>query len=73
MDNEYVLLIEIDELWAKMLIEVLENNNVSYFSQPCYGAGFIVKTGTQNRLKIYVLSKDFIKAKNLTEQLFGNN
>ncbi len=70
MNTDYVLLVEKEEMWAKMLMEVLENNHISYVSQPVYGAGFTIKTGTQEILKIYVPSEDKEKAHKLLCELF---
>lgn len=71
MTNEYVLLTEKEEMWARMLMEVLEDNQVPCTAIPVHGAGFTIKTGTQERLKIYVPSRHLPQAAELLEALFS--
>lgn len=71
MNNEYVLLTEEDEMWAKMLMEVLENNKIPCVARPVYGAGFTIKTGVQERLKVYIPSECLPKATELLQELFS--
>ena len=71
MDNGYVLLVEKEEMWAQMLMQVLEDNNVPCAALPVYGAGFAIKTGTQERLKVYVLSENLPQATELLQELFS--
>lgn len=71
MDNGYVLLVEKEEMWAKMLMQVLEDNNVPCAALPVYGAGFTIKTGTQERLKVYVSPEYLPQATALVEELFS--
>ena len=71
MSNEYVLLIEKEEMWAKMLMQVLEDNGVLCTALPAHGAGFTLKTGIQERLKVYVPSAKLPLAIQLTEELFS--
>lgn len=70
MSDGYVLLVEKEEMWAKMLMQVLEYNNVPCTASPVYGAGFALKTGMQERLKIYVPSKNLPQATELLQELF---
>ncbi len=71
MNNEYVLLTEKEEMWAKMLMQVLEDNNIQCTARPVYGAGFTIKTGNQERLKVYVPSESLLKATELLQELFS--
>ena len=71
MSNGYVLLTEKDEIWSRMLIQVLEDHNIPCAALPVYGAGFSLKTGTQDRLKIYVPSDALPQATALLEELFS--
>lgn len=71
MNNEYVLLIEKEEMWAKLLMQVLEDNGIPCTSFPVYGAGFSMKTGIQDRLKVYVPSEYLTQATALVEELFS--
>ena len=58
-------------MWAKMLIQVLEDNNIPCTAIPVYGAGFSIKTGTQERLKVYVPVDNLPQATELVEELFS--
>ena len=71
MNNEYALLIEKEEIWARMLIQVLEDNHVPCASLPVYGAGFAAKTGSQDFWKIYVPDNYLPLATELVEVLFS--
>ena len=71
MNDGYVLLVEKEEIWARMLMQVLEDNNDPCAALPVYGAGFAMKTGTQERLKVYVSSEYLKQAEALVEELFS--
>ena len=71
MYNGYVLLVEKEEMWARMLIQVLEDNNISCTAFPVYGAGLSMKAGMQESLKIFVPSESFPQASELLEELFS--
>lgn len=71
MNKEYILLTEKEEMWAKMLIQVLDDNNIPCTALPVYGAGFRLKTGHQERLKVYVPSESLPKATELLQELFS--
>ena len=71
MTAGYVLLVEKEEMWAKMLIQVLEDNHVPCVAFPVYGAGLSIKTGIQERLQIYVPAEYVISATALVEELFS--
>ena len=71
MDNGYVLLVEKEEMWAQMLMQVLEDNNVPCAALPVYGAGFAIKTGAQERLKVYIPSENLPQATELLQELFS--
>ena len=71
MKDAYVLLTEKEEMWAKLLMQVLEDNNVPCTAIPVYGAGFSLRTGMQERLKVYVPSENLPQAMELTEELFS--
>ena len=71
MNDGYVLLVEKEEMWARMLMQVLEDHNVPYTALPVYGVGFSMKTGTQERLKVYVPSGNLPQATELLQELFS--
>ena len=71
MSDEYVFLIEKEEMWARMLLEVLEDNHVPCVSLPVYGVAVALKTGKQERLKVYVPASYVQQATELVEALFS--
>ena len=71
MNNGYVLLVEKEEMWAQMLIQVLKDNNIPCSALPVHGAGVIIKTGIQERLKVYVPSENMPQASELLQELFS--
>ena len=71
MNQEYVLLTEKEEMWARMLMEVLKDNGVACTSVPVHGAGFSLKTGMQDSLRIFVPAEKLTQAKELLEALFS--
>ena len=71
MNNGYVLLVEKEEMWARMLTQVLEDNEVPCVAFPVYGAGFSMRTGTQERLKVFVPTEYLPHATALLEELFS--
>ena len=71
MRDGYILLVEKEEMWAKMLMQVLEDNHVPCAALPVYGAGFSIKTGIQDRLKVYVPVDNLPQATELVEELFS--
>ena len=70
MSDGFVLLTEKEEIWARMLIEVLEDHRIPCAALPVYGAGFAIKTGMQERLKVFVPSGYLPQATALAEELF---
>ena len=70
MEN-FELLTEKEEMWAKMLTEVLSDNNIQFSVIPVYGAGMALKAGIKERLKIYVPSEQKEKAELLMAELFS--
>lgn len=73
METKYTLLTEKEAIWAQMLMEVLKDNNIPCVSQPVYGAGLTLKTGIQERLKVYIPSDNLTAAEELLQSLFSES
>ena len=71
MNEGYVLLVEKEEIWTQMLLDVLENKQISYITVPVNGAGFGIKTGVMERLKVHVPSENLQEATEVLEELFS--
>ena len=73
MDGGYVLLIEKEEMWARMLAEVLTDNDIPCVMRSVYGAGLVIRAGMQERIKVYVPSECAENAKELVNELFSSD
>ena len=73
MNSQYVFLDEREEMWAKMLMEALQDNNIPCVSSPVYGVGFALKTGIMERLKVYVPAEHLTGATELLTELFSED
>ena len=71
MEQNAILLMETEEMWAKMLMEVLREYEIPYAAQPVYGAGLTIRAGMQERLAVYVPKEYFEQAKALADALFS--
>ena len=68
--DDFQLLTEKEYMCAKMLEEVLKDNDIPCVAVPVLGAGFTLKTGMQERLKIFVPSESKARAEELMKELF---
>ena len=71
MNSNFAFLIEKEAMWAEMLMQVLENNGIPCTAQPVYGAGFTMRTGVQERLRLYVPAEAMPQATDLMHILFS--
>ncbi len=71
MDNTFQLLIEKEEIWARMLVEVLQDNGIPCTTRPVNGIGFTMKTGMQDSLQVFVPEEFIEKANELVDELFN--
>ena len=73
MAQDFVLLTEKEEMWTEMLMEVLRDNQIPCASMGVNGAGFSIKTGKPDWLKVYV-PQDFLpQAEELLNALFSDD
>lgn len=72
MNTTFELLTEKEVLWAQMLMQVLNDNDIPCTAQPVHGAGLTTYTGLQERLKIYVPKESLEMANDLLQQLFSS-
>ena len=72
MAHGFVLLVEKEEMWAQMLTQVLQDNGIPCAALPVYGAGLVMKTGAQERLKVFVPAVQLAQATELLEELFSD-
>ncbi len=73
MEQKFVFLVEKEEMWAKMLQEVLEDNHIPCVSMPVYGIGYSVKTGKAERLKLLVPAPWKERAEALLQAIFPSD
>ena len=72
-ETGYRLLVEKEEMWAKMLMEVLEDNGIPCAARPVLGAAVVIFSGARERLRIYVPEDRYDEAEALAEQLFSED
>ena len=70
MMNGYEMLVEKEEMFAQMVAQVLQDNEIPCAVLPVHGAGFAIKTGVQDRLQVYVPTERLEQAKELLRELF---
>ena len=70
MKNGYTLLTEKEEMWARVLVEVLEDHDIPCVLVPVHGAGFALKTGLQDSVRIFVSEDKLSRAQDLAQELF---
>ena len=71
-NNEF--LIEKEEMWAKMLVQVLEERGIPCTARPVLGVGFAIRTGLlQDRFRIYVPATRIEEAREIVDELFSEN
>lgn len=73
MDSSYTFLAEKDEMWARTLMQVLKENDIPYSVLPVHGAGVTIKTGMQERLRVFVPAEYKEKASALLNVLFSSD
>ena len=71
--DEYALLVEKEESWGQVLVQVLEDNNIPCIALPFYGEDIDIITGTQNKLKVYIPSEKLPHAMALVDELFSTD
>ncbi len=71
MDNTFQLLIEKEEIWARMLVEVLRDNGIPCATRPVNGIAFTIKTGMQDSLQVFVPEEFMERANELVDELFN--
>ena len=73
MNGDYEFLAEKEAMWAEMLEQVLKDNGIPCVAVPVFGAGFTMKTGVQDRLRIFVPAESRPVAEDLLHELFPND
>ena len=67
---DFCLLTEQEEMWAKLLMEVLENNHIPFARFPVWGAGLALKSGRAERCQVFVPFEKLEEASDLLTILF---
>lgn len=69
--TDFCFITEKEDMWAKMFMEILKDNDIAATSLPEYGAGLVMRTGIQERQRIYVQYKDLEKTLALLKETFS--
>ncbi len=70
--SDFCFLTEQEDMWARLLIEILTDNGIEFISQPVYGAGMCLRTGKGEHQKIYVPYEKLSKAQELMQEALSN-
>ena len=73
MNEQYELLGTLDEVWAKMLMEILRGNGIPSTSMPVYGYALTAKSGVTESSRIFVPAACLERARELREEMFSGN
>lgn len=65
MNEEYELLMEKEEIWANLFIQILKKNNIDFIVKRVNGIAISMKTGCQDYLRIYVKTSEKDKVEKL--------
>ena len=71
MENTYKFLIQKEDMWAQMLVQVLSDNGIPAVSKGVNGAGFSIKIGVPDLCDIYVPADHLQTAQQLLHELFS--
>jgi hypothetical protein len=70
VEESFVLLTEKEEMWARVLMEVLRDNGIPCTAKSVLGAAFTIKTGLQDRLRVFVPEALLPRAEALLREIF---
>lgn len=71
MNDGFEFLFEKEEMFARMIMQVLEDNGIPCVESPVYGAALASKTGRREWLKVYVPAEKLPEASELLEAFFS--
>ncbi len=71
MDHDFVPLTLKKEMWARMLMDVLQDHQIPYTAMPTIGAGMTAKAGKQEEYLLYVPRDLKAQAEALVDELFS--
>lgn len=71
VDASYCFLVEKEQIWAEMLMKALTDQGIPCTALPVYGAGVTMRSGTKERMKIYVQADKKAQADALMAELFS--
>ena len=71
MKSSFSFLVEKEEMWAKMLVEVLKDNGIPCVAESVYGSGLVFKTGLKDIWQVLVPDEYLQEASELVEALFS--
>ena len=66
-------LVEMDAVWAEVLLQILKDHHIPCVSFPVHGAGLVMWTGIQERRKIYVPPEMKAEAEEILNAFFAEN
>ncbi len=71
--GDFEFLVEKEEMWARMLMEVLEDNSIPCASFPVYGAAITMKSWQKEVLRVFVPAEKHQQATELLREFFSED
>lgn len=68
--DDYCFLVEKEDMWAKMLVEILEDNGVHPVCQDALDVVMVIRGGAKSRQSIYVPYRHWELAQELMQAAF---
>ena len=68
-NTDYCLVTEKEDMWARMLMDLLNQQNIPWKTLPVHGAAMTLKTGVPERYRIYVPYENLNEAKELIKEI----
>lgn len=71
--TDFCFIVEKEEMWARMFLEILKDNDIPSTNLSSVGAGMVIKAGVPNRIKVYVPYEKLDLAQELLRQAFPDD
>lgn len=71
--TDFCFVTEKDEMWAKMFLEILKDNDIPYTQLSSVGAGLAIRAGVTDQIRIYVPYEKLDTALDLLKQAFPDD
>ncbi len=72
--DDFVYLTEIQYIWLPQFIELLDDNNITHYEKPLYGAGLSSQLGISTEVyELFIPYSQYTTAKTIINDFFNEN